>query len=128
MFEYMNQFWKKYKNNRKFSLLLTNFAHTSSIEILKYMDDVLYNYFNNLFEENLLKDTSVFLLSDHGTGIPSIYFLNDFFQIEMRLPMLFILINDRKNVTYESQYKYLNNNQQTFITGFDIYNTKIHII
>ena len=46
----------------------------------------------------------------------------------MRLPILFILINDRKNVTYESQYKYLNKNQQTFITGFDIYSTKIHII
>ena len=60
------------------------------------MDDVLYNYFNNLFEENFLKDTSVFLLSDHGTGITSIYLLDDFFQIEMRLPMLFILINDRK--------------------------------
>ena len=51
-----------------------------------------------------------------------------FFQIEMRLPILFILINDRKNITYESQYKYLNKNQQTFIIGFDIYNTKIHII
>ena len=60
------------------------------------MDDVLYNYFNNLFEENLLKDTSVFLLNDYGTGITSIYLLDDFFQIEMRLPMLFILINDRK--------------------------------
>ena len=57
----MNQFWKKYKNNRKFSLLLTNFSLSSSIEILKYMDDVLYNYFNNLFEENLLKETSVFI-------------------------------------------------------------------
>ena len=42
--------------------------------------------------------------------------------------MLFILINDRKNVTYESQYKYLNNNQQTFITGFDIYDTIIFLI
>ena len=92
------------------------------------MDDVLYNYFNNLFEENLLKDTSVFLLSDYGTGITSIYLLDDFFQIEMRLPILFILINDRKNVTYESQYKYLNKNQQSFIISFDIYNTKIHII
>ena len=77
-------------------MLLTNFSLSSSIEILKYMDDVLYNYFNNLFEENLLKDTSVFLLSDYGTGITSIYLLDDFFQIEMRLPMLFILINDRK--------------------------------
>ena len=76
--------------------MLTNFSLSSSIEILKYMDDVLYNYFNNLFEENLLKDTSVFLLSDYGTGITSIYLLDDFFQIEMRLPMLFILINDRK--------------------------------
>ena len=53
-------------------MLLTNFSLTSFIEILKYMDDVLYNYFNNLFEENLLKDTSVFLLSDYGTGITSI--------------------------------------------------------
>ena len=77
-------------------MLLTNFSLSSYIEILKYMDDVLYNYFNNLFEENLLKDTSVFLLSDYGTGITSIYLLDDFFQIEMRLPMLFILINDRK--------------------------------
>ena len=77
-------------------MLLTNFSLSSSIEILKYMDDVLYNYFNNLFEENLLKDTSVFLLNDYGTGITSIYLLDDFFQIEMRLPMLFILINDRK--------------------------------
>ena len=108
--------------------MLTNFSLTSSIEILKYMDDVLYNYFNNLFEENLLKDTSVFLLSDHGTGIASIYLLNDFFSNRNALPMLFILINDRKNVTYESQDKYLNKNQQSFITGFDIYNTKIHII
>ena len=77
-------------------MLLTNFSLSSYIEILKYMDDVLYNYFNNLFEENLLKDTSVFLLNDYGTGITSIYLLDDFFQIEMRLPMLFILINDRK--------------------------------
>ena len=29
----MNQFWKKYKNNRKFSLLLTNFSLSSSIDI-----------------------------------------------------------------------------------------------
>lgn len=42
MFEYMNKFWKKHKNNREFSLLLTNFSLTSSMEILKYIDDVLY--------------------------------------------------------------------------------------
>ena len=38
----MEQFWRKYKNNRKFSLLLTNLSHEGGLEILKYMDDTLY--------------------------------------------------------------------------------------
>ena len=42
--------------------------------------------------------------------------------------MFYLLVNDRKNIDYESQYKYLNENQQTFITGFDIYNTMINLI
>jgi hypothetical protein len=41
MLEYMTQFWKKYKNNRKFSLMLTNFAHENTLEKLKYMDNIL---------------------------------------------------------------------------------------
>ena len=128
MFEYINQFWRKYKDNRKFSLLLTNFAHEGSLEKLKYIDNIIYEFFNKLFEDNLFKDTSIFLLSDHGVGIPSIYYLNDFFKYEKVLPMFYLLINDRKNVSYESQYKYLYQNQQTFITGFDIYNTIINLI
>ena len=42
--------------------------------------------------------------------------------------MFYLLVNDRKNVSYESQYKYLYQNQQTFITGFDIYDTIINLI
>ena len=128
MLDYINQFWIKYKDNRKFSLLLTNFAHEGSLEKLKYIDEIIYEYFNKLFNSNLLKETSIFLLSDHGVAIPSIYYLNDFFQYEKVLPMFYLLINDRKNLTYESQYKYLYQNQQTFITGFDIYNTLINLI
>ena len=41
MLEYMTQFWKKYKNNRKFSLMLTNFAHENTLEKLKYMDNII---------------------------------------------------------------------------------------
>ena len=78
--------------------------------------------------DNLLKDSTVFLLSDHGVSIPSIYYLNDFFKYEKELPMLYLLINDRKNVSYEVQYKNIFENQQAFITGFDIYNTIGHLI
>ena len=61
-------------------------------------------------------------MSDHGCGMPSIYYLNDFFQIELNLPMLFIIIHDRKNINYNEQYYNIQKNQQTLITGY------IHII
>ena len=67
-------------------------------------------------------------MSDHGSGMPSIYYLYDFFQLEMKLPMLFIIINDRKNVSYNKQYFNIHENQQTFITAYDIYNTISNII
>ena len=40
MFEYIEQFWRKYKENRKFITLLTNFAHEGSLEMLKYIDNI----------------------------------------------------------------------------------------
>ena len=128
MFDYINQFWRKYKDNRKFALLTNNWAHEGSLEKLKYIDNIIYEFFNNLFNDNLLKDTSIIIVSDHGAAVPSVYYLNDFYQYEKVLPMFYLLVNDRKNVSYESQYKYLHQNQQTFITAFDIYNTIINLI
>ena len=127
MINYINQFWRLYKNNRKFTVLLTNFAHESSLERLKYIDNIIYEFFNKLFKDNLLKDTSIFLLSDHGVGVPSVYYMEKFFKLELVLPMFYLFVNDRKNITYESQYKHLKENQQTFITGFDIYYTILHL-
>jgi hypothetical protein len=128
LFEYTNQFWRKYKNNRKYSLILSNDAHEGTLESLKYMDNFTFNFLNSLFKDNLLKDTSIFLLSDHGVGMPSVYFLYNFYKYEEQLPMLYLIVNDRKNVTYNKQYSYLHQNQQTFITAYDIYNTISHLI
>ena len=128
LLEYANQFWRKYNNNQKFLLILSNFAHESSYEKLKYIDNIMYEFISRLFNDNLLKETSLFLLSDHGISIPSIYYLTEFFKFEKVLPMFYLLVNDRKNINYESQYKYLNENQQAFITGYDIYNTILNLI
>ena len=128
LYEYGNQFWRKYKNNRKFLTIIINDGHEGTLEALKYVDDTIFNFLNNLYKDNLLKDSSVFLLSDHGVGMPSIYFFYSFYKLEEHLPMLYIIINDRKNITYNEQYKYIHKNQQTLITGYDIYNTLIHII
>lgn len=126
--EYANQFWRKYNENQRFFILASDLPHEGSMEKLKYIDNIIYNFIYKLFNENLLKETSLFLLSDHGISIPTIYYLNDFFNYEKVLPMLFILVNDRKNISYEKQYQYLNENQQTLITAFDIYNTILHLL
>ena len=60
--------------------------------------------------------------------MPSIYFLHDFYQIEKYLPMLFMIVNDRRGIEYNQQYFNIYENQQTFITGYDIYNTIGNII
>ncbi len=123
IYEYGNQFWRKYKENRKFLTVISNDGHEGTLELLKYTDEIIYNFLNNLFNDNLFKDSSIFLLSDHGVGMPSLYYLFKFYNIEIQLPMLYIIINDRKNISYDKQYKYLYENQQAFITAYDIYNT-----
>ena len=123
LLEYIDQFWRKYKNNRRFASIISNFAHEGSLNVIKYVDDYIYNFLNNLFNDNMLKDTTLFFLSDHGCSMPSVYYLADFFRTEYSLPTLLILVNDRKNTTYEEQYFHIHENQQTFITALDIYNT-----
>ncbi len=126
--DYTDQFWRKYSNNRKFSTVITNHGHEGSLNVVKYIDDSIFNFLNNLFNDNLLKDTTVLLLSDHGSGMPSIYHFSDFYKIEEGLPMLYIIVNDQKNISYNQQYQYINENQQMLINAFDIYNTIGHII
>jgi hypothetical protein len=55
--------------------------------------------------------------------MPSPYHISHFFNIERFLPMLYIICNDRKNISYNQQYQYIHKNQQILITGYDIYNT-----
>ena len=128
LYEYGNQFWRKYKYNRKFLNIIINDGHEGTLEALKYDDDIIFNFLNNLYNDNYLKDSIIFLLSDHGVGMPSIYYFFQFYKLEEHLPMLYIIINDRKNITYNKQYNYIFQNQETLITGYDIYNTIVNII
>ena len=74
-------------------------VHEATEEVLKYLDDLIFNYLYSLFNDNLFKDTSIFLLSDHGLGLHSLYYMFEFFTFESVLPMLYIIINDRKNIS-----------------------------
>jgi hypothetical protein len=128
LYEYGKQFWEKYSSNRKLLIIATNDGHEGTLEILKYIDSTLFKFLNDLYNKNLLKDSTIFLLSDHGTAMPSPYYLSLFYQKERFLPMLYIISNDRKNVSYSEQYKYIHKNQQILITAYDIYNTLGHLL
>ena len=128
LFEYGTQFWRKYKTNRKFLTIIMNDGHEGTLEALKYVDNIIFNFLNNLYLDNSLKDSTIFLLSDHGVGMPSIYFFYKFYKLEEQLPMLYMFVNDMKNLSYNKQFKNIFENQQTLITAYDIYNTIVHII
>lgn len=69
-------------------------GHEGTLEALKYLDNSFFTFLNNLFKDNLFKETTVFLLSDHGTAVPSPYYITDFCKIERTLPKFikFIMI------------------------------------
>ena len=89
---------------------------------------MLYKFLYNLYKENLLNKTSILLLSHHGESLPSFYYIYDFYRIEYYLPMFYIIVNDRNNLTYNEQYEFISKNQQTLISAYDIYNTIINLI
>ena len=51
LYDYGKQFWKKYKNNRKFLSILSNDGHEGTLEVLKYADNIIFNFLNNLLWE-----------------------------------------------------------------------------
>ena len=82
LYEYGEQFWRKFNKNRKFMTIITNEGHEGTLEAVRYIDDVIFNFLNKLFNENLLKDSSVILISDHGASMPSIYYNFDSYRTE----------------------------------------------
>ena len=122
-YNYGLQFWEKYKKNRKFLAIVNNDGHEGTLEVLKYDDEIIYNFLINLYKKNLLKETTILLLSDHGCPMPSLYHFNEFFKLERYLPMLYLFTYDKKNISYIEQYKNIYENQQILITSYDIYNT-----
>ena len=128
LLSYSEKFWRKYYENRKFSLIVSNFGHEGTLQVIKYIDNLISSFLWNLYDDNLLRNSVVFLISDHGTEMPSIYYIDSFYKIEADLPMFYIFLSDKKNSSYEQQYKYMYENQQNLITAFDFYNTLCNII
>ena len=134
LLEYGNQFWNVYQDNRKFLRLSFQDSHEPTGQTIKYLDEYLYNFLNDLYKKQLLKDTAIFILSDHGNSYLRYVFYyvlkSDDSVIEASNGCLFIILpsNKDKIIYKEFYYKNAYKNQQTLVSPFDIHDTLIHII
>lgn len=130
LFEYGTKFLEAYKTNRKYLRFSIPNGHELSGQVSKYVDEPLYQFLNYIYNNDLLKNTSLIIASDHGLNIYVLYkLLNSQDQdIEVNNPLIFFILPDKDGKTYNEQYGNLAMNQQTFVTSFDIYHTLRHIL
>ena len=134
LLEFGDQFWRMYPDNKKYLRLSFQDGHEPTGQVVKYIDEHLYNYLNDLYEKKLLNDTAIFILSDHGNSYFNyIYFYifkSDDSLIERTYGTLFMILpsNKDKKIYKEYYYNNIHINQQVLISPFDIHDTLINII
>jgi hypothetical protein len=125
--EYGQKFWEAYPDNKKFLRISFIDAHEQSEEVIKYMDEPLTKFLEHLYKLNMLKNTAIFFVSDHGNGMYGFYrdIKADDFLFERTLAFWFMILhgyNDKDGINN------LKENAQTLLTPYDIFDTLSDII
>jgi uncharacterized metal-binding protein len=124
--EYGYKFWETYKDMPKVLRMDFIDAHEGSMEVVKYLDDKLEKFLLDLEENDLLEDTFLLFMADHGNNMPGFVSLMDpmDFKIEKYLPMMYLVVPEKFRKVYGQN---LENNEQSIITAWDIHNTLLQI-
>ena len=136
IFEYGKQFWEAYPDNKKFMRLGFNDGHESTFEVLKYLDEPMVEFLQFFLDKGYLKNTALFIVSDHGNHMPGLYnlFLSEQFETERVLGNFYLIINNNLTLMknnlerFKLFHKNVMINQQSIITPYDIHDTMIHLI
>ena len=127
--EYLESFLEAYFGYNKMFLLESGEGHEPTGQIVGYLDDIFYNFLFKLYSNNFLSNTTIIIFSDHGQHLngPLYFFKLKDFLYERTLPLLFLIFPNNHELYEKSLYEKIKNNQQVFITPYDIYHTLIHI-
>ena len=129
MIEYTKQFWDLYKDDKKFYRIHFNEGHEGTMELISYLADPLFEFVKYFFDNKLLDDTFLFIVSDHGNhmvGPWAVIRPNDYI-IESTLATLFFIIPNNDKLYKNGMYDFIHENQQIFITPYDIHDTLVHL-
>ena len=131
IFEYGEKFLKAYIKQPKFLRLIFEDAHEPSQQVVKYLDEPLKNFLENVINNYWTEHTAIFVLSDHGNQMPSFHIItnSDFYNIERALGSLFIILpNATENEHMLYNIEGLKYNEQKLITPYDIYATLVKLL
>ena len=119
--EYGEKFWETYSKEHKFLRLSFQDAHEGTLEVVKYLDIKLAEFLEKFDKKGYLKDTAIFLVSDHGNNMIGIYNIFQFedYVLEKTLGTWFMLLPKKKEINE----KYLEINQQRLVSPYDIHDT-----
>ena len=119
--EYGEKFWKTYSKEHKFLRLSFQDAHEGTLEVVKYLDVKLAEFLEKFDRKGYLKDTAVFLVSDHGNNMVGIYNIFQFedYVLEKTLGTWLMLLPKKKEI----DEKFLEINQQRLVSPYDIHDT-----
>ena len=98
--EYGEKFWAAYSKEHKFLRLSFQDAHEGTLEVVKYLDVKLAKFLEKFDRKGYLKDTAVFLVSDHGNNMVGIYNIFQFedYVLEKTLGTWFMLLPKKKKL------------------------------
>ena len=128
MIEYAKQFWKKYYNNKKYFRMAFNYGHEKTGAVISKLDEPLYNFLFEFYDKGYFDNTAIFIVSDHGNQNMGIYnkINKEQFEYEKKMSTFLLLLSKNNNI---ENYKInLLNNQQIFLTPYDIHDTLLHLI
>ena len=129
MIDYALQFWDKYADNKKYFRMMFNYGNEPTGNVIKYLDEPLYNMIWGLYNQGKLKNTAILFVSEQGNKNSGLYDIlgSAEFDIEKKYGVFIMILdwNDKfKNGKY---HKNLIKNQNLFITPYDIYDTMAHL-
>ena len=119
--EYVKQFWDKYNDTRKIFRTVFNNNHEATGELIKYNDNDFVEFFQYLHDKNYLSNTIILFVADHGPHF--VLGRSPFLPDDSRLQENFfplLMVFTPKDIPKEN-LKYLENNQQLFVTSHEIY-------
>ena len=125
--DYIMDLFDTYKDIPKISFTwLSDYSHGSTYG-LKAADEDLLEFMKELDRKNLLNNTLVILMSDHGARFDKVRHLVQG-RYEERLPYLGMLFPKRFQQRYPQLMEIFKNNMKSLTTGYDLHATLRHIL